>query len=70
MHHFGAAKKANTGSGDFIGTAVAVSGATLVISAPGEDSAASGVDGNQADNSATVAGAAYIFTLPSERLTL
>ena len=49
------------GYGDAFGRAVAISGDTLVISAPGEDSNASGVDGNQADNSSPLAGAAYVF---------
>ena len=38
-------------------------GKTMVISARGEDSAAKGVNGNQGDNSADEAGAAYIFTI-------
>jgi hypothetical protein len=41
---------------------VAVSGDTVVVGAHVEDSAATGVNGNQNDNSATSAGAAYVFT--------
>jgi len=39
-----------------------VSGGTVVVVAPGEDSNATGVDGNQTNNSATDSGAAYVFT--------
>ncbi|MBL8696059.1 MAG: FG-GAP repeat protein [Planctomycetes bacterium] len=54
-------KASDTGAGDFFGYAVAVSGDTVVVGAYGEDSNATGVNGNQADNSATNSGAAYIF---------
>ena len=54
-------KASNTGAGDGFGSRVAVSGDTVVIGAAGEDSAATGINGNQADNSATTAGAAYVF---------
>ena len=40
---------------------MAVSGDTVVVGAPWEDSSATGVDGNQSDNSAPDAGAAYVF---------
>jgi hypothetical protein len=48
---------------DHFGTALAISadGATLAIGAPDEDSAAVGIDGNQADNTAASAGAVYVF---------
>ena len=36
-------------------------GTTLVVGAPGEDSSASGIDGNQADNGLDSAGAAYVY---------
>jgi uncharacterized repeat protein (TIGR01451 family) len=55
-------KASNTGAGDSFGTDVAVSGDTVVVGAPFEDSNATGVNGNQADNSAVDAGAAYVFT--------
>lgn len=47
------------------GSTVAVShdGKTMVVGARGEDSAAKGVNGNQADNSADEAGAAYVFAV-------
>ena len=40
---------------------MAVSGDTVVVGAYGEDSNATGVNGNQSDNSADGAGAAYVF---------
>ena len=43
------------------GYAVAISGGTVVIGAPQEDSQARGVNGNQNDNGAEAAGAAYVF---------
>jgi hypothetical protein len=55
-------KASNTGASDNFGYAVAIDGNTVVVGAYGEDSATTGVNGNQADNSATNAGAAYIFT--------
>jgi len=55
-------KASNTGAGDQFGGSVAVSGDTAVIGAFGEDSNATGVDGNQADNSSADSGAAYVFT--------
>jgi len=54
-------KASNTGAGDFFGYPVALSGDTLVVGAPGEDSNATGVNGNQSDNSAPNSGAAYVF---------
>ena len=42
-------------------SSVAVSGDTVVVGAYGEDSNATGVDGNQTDNSARNSGAAYVF---------
>ena len=54
-------KASNTGAGDFFGYSVAVAGDTVAVGAYGEDSNATGVNGNQADNNATNAGAAYVF---------
>jgi trimeric autotransporter adhesin len=54
-------KASNTGAGDRFGVSVAVSGDTAVVGAPLEDSNATGVNGNQANNSATNSGAAYVF---------
>jgi hypothetical protein len=54
-------KASNTGSGDQFGSNVALSGGTLVVGASREDSNATGVNGDQADNSALDSGAAYVF---------
>ncbi len=54
-------KASNTGVGDMFGNTLAVSGDTLVVGAPLEDSSATGVNGNQSDNSAGDSGAAYVF---------
>jgi hypothetical protein len=55
-------KASNTDAGDQFGYSVAIDGDTIVVGANGEDSTASGVDGNQADNSGLSPGAAYVFT--------
>ena len=54
-------KASNTEAFDRFGIRAAISGDTAVIGAIGEDSAATGINGNQSDNSATDAGAAYVF---------
>ena len=54
-------KASNTGEGDRFGVSVAASANTIVVGAIAESSSATGVDGNQADNSAFRAGAAYVF---------
>ena len=55
-------KSANTalGSGDFFGKAIAVSGDTVVIGAPGDNSSSSAVNGAVNEN-ALKAGAAYVY---------
>lgn len=50
-----------SGEGDGFGVSVAISGDTVVVGAPGEASAATGVNGDENDNSAPGAGAAYVF---------
>ena len=55
-------KASNTGAGDTFGLSVAVSGDTVAVAAPSEDSNATGVNGNQFNNSASAAGAVYVFT--------
>ena len=55
-------KASNAEAGDPFGLSVGVSGNTVVVGAPYESSAATGVNGNQSDNSATYAGAAYVYT--------
>lgn len=57
-------KASNTGSGDQFGQSVAISGSTIVVGASIERSNATGINGNQADNSVSGAGAVYVFTLP------
>jgi cysteine-rich repeat protein len=54
-------KASNTGAEDLFGFSVTLSGDTLAVGAYVEDSAAQGVDGNQADNSAPDSGAVYVF---------
>lgn len=54
-------KAANPGAGDRFGTSVALSGDTLIVGAPNEDSSARAINGADADNSAADAGAAYTF---------
>ena len=58
-------KGSNTEAFDEFGSAIALTrdGKTLVVGARMEGSAAKGVDGNQNDNSAREAGAAYVFTV-------
>jgi len=67
-------KASNTEAEEYFGgdngKGVAVSGGTIVVGAPRENSNATGVNGNQADNSAAQAGAAYIFTIPPPQLRL
>ena len=47
---------------DSFGRSVAIAGDTLVIGASSEDSKATGVDGDQSDNSTENTGAVYVFT--------
>jgi hypothetical protein len=57
-------KASNAGGGDYFGSYVALSadGNTMAVSAHWESSAATGVNGNQNDDSLPQAGAVYIFT--------
>ncbi len=50
----------NTGRGDNFGYSVSLSGNTLVIGAPNEDSAATGINGDQSGNAADGSGAVYV----------
>ncbi|MBL8804096.1 MAG: hypothetical protein JNN27_18980 [Planctomycetes bacterium] len=54
-------KASNTGASDGFGAAVAIAGDTVVVGALSEDSAATGVNGDQSSNAAGFAGAAYVF---------
>ncbi|MCX6592519.1 MAG: hypothetical protein NTZ56_13435 [Acidobacteria bacterium] len=54
-------KASNTRSGAYFGLPVAIDGNTIVVGSQYESSNATGVNGNQADTSASSAGAAYVF---------
>jgi len=54
-------KASNTDASDLFGVSIAVAGDTVIVGAFREDSSATGVDGNQANNSADESGAAYVF---------
>jgi hypothetical protein len=54
-------KASNADADDFFGYSVAISGNTAVVGAMMEASAATGVNGNQSDNTGPENGAAYVF---------
>jgi hypothetical protein len=54
-------KGATTDNGDFFGYSVALYGDTLSTGTPGEDSSASGINGDAADNTLSGSGAAFTF---------
>ncbi|MFN0009762.1 MAG: FG-GAP repeat protein [Planctomycetota bacterium] len=56
-------KSTNSNSFDTFGHSISVAGSTLLASAPGEDSNATGVNGDQSSNAASASGAAYVFGL-------
>jgi len=58
-------KASNTEANDFFGYSVAISGDTVVVGAVGEDGNATGVNGKESNNSASAAGAAYVFVRSS-----
>ena len=55
-------KASNTGRDDRFGSSTALSGSTLAVGATNEESSATGVNGNQSDNSTLLGGAVYVFT--------
>jgi uncharacterized Zn-binding protein involved in type VI secretion len=55
-------KASNTDAGDVFGVPVTLDGDTLAVGAVLESSNATGVDGDQADNTAGGSGAVYVFT--------
>jgi hypothetical protein len=55
-------KASNTGERDQFGISVALDGDTLAVGASREDSAATGIDGDESNNDVTDAGAVYVFT--------
>ncbi len=56
-------KASNTNSYDFFGRSIslAADGNTLAVGAPGEASNSKGIDGDEANNDSSLAGAAYLF---------
>jgi hypothetical protein len=56
-------KASNSEGGDAFGYAVSVSGDTVVVGAYGEDSSATGVSGDQNDDTVSDSGAAYVITV-------
>ncbi len=54
-------KASNTGGGDQFGYSLALDGNTLAIAAPYEDSASTGIGGEQLNNNATNSGAVYVY---------
>jgi len=59
-------KSSNTGEHDRFGSSVALYGDALIVGAPGESSSASGINGDQLDDSTPGAGAVYAFTRNAE----
>ena len=56
-------KASNTDAGDAFGTSIAISIDTLVVAANLEDSAATGIDGDQSSSRAASSGAVYAFSI-------
>lgn len=54
---------------DSFGSSVAIAGDTVVVGAPGEGSSATGIDGDESDNSADNSGAAYVFVRAGDTWT-
>jgi ABC-type Fe2+-enterobactin transport system substrate-binding protein len=54
-------KASNTETGDQFGDSVALDGDTLAVGAPGEASGATGINGNQDNNSGVISGAVYVL---------
>ncbi len=55
-------KASNAGASDYFGIGAAIDGDTVIVGASGEDSNATGVDGDSSNNSVGASGAAYVFT--------
>ena len=54
-------KSSFVGVGDRFGSSIAIDGDTMVVTAIGEDSLATGVNGDQTINGASGSGAAYVL---------
>jgi hypothetical protein len=65
-------KASNSGASDGFGVSLALSadGSTLAVGAPGEDSTATGLNGNQLSNGASSSGAAYVFLCRGPQVAL
>jgi len=59
-------KASNTDAGDSFGADIAIDGDLLAISAVGESSNATGINGDQANNDAMSSGAVYLFRLEGD----
>jgi hypothetical protein len=59
--HLDYVKASNTASLDGFGGSVALSNDTVAVGAIGEDSNATGIDGDQQNNSATTSGGVYVL---------
>lgn len=59
-------KASNVQSGDYFGFPVAISGDIMAVSATGEDSSATGINGNETLNDRGASGAVYIFMRQGE----
>ena len=55
-------KASNTQTIDFFGESLALDGDTLAVSAHSEDSCATGINGEEANNGCSESGAVYVFT--------
>ena len=62
-------KASNAEADDLFGYSVSLSGDTLVVGALGEDSNATGIDGDQNNNDASTSGAAYVFVRDGDTWT-
>lgn len=64
-------KASNTRAGQVFGFSVAISGdaGTLAVGAPGEASGATGINGDQGNNSSPAAGAVYVFVREADTWT-
>lgn len=62
-------KASNTGISDGFGSAVAIHEDTIVVSAVGEDSNATGVNNDEANNDANSSGAAFVFVRAADAWT-
>ena len=62
-------KATNASTGDRFGHTLSLSGDTLAVTASGEDSCATGINGNQMNNGCPEAGAVYVFTRTTTGVT-